>query len=1012
MSIRLKLTIMFLVVALIPMLIVGILTFGNYKRSLETHRMSMLEELVIYKSDRIEAYFLGLKSNMEMAQNFYNLKNNLPILNQFANNPTAQEFLDARKTLDRQLQKMQTALKLSDIMLVDSKGRVVYVSNPKHSPKDFLSNLPDTQQTAFKEGRNKIYFSDVFFNKVNNDKLGMLITAPLNDSNNIFIGVIVFEIDMEPVYDIINYAYGLGETGETLIGKRIKNQIVYLNPLRHDTKAVLNSRIVIGEKIGLPIQEAVQGRSGVGRSVDYRDKKVIAAWRHIPLLNWGIVSKIDMREAFADATNLRNLTVVILIVTFILGSIIVFFIAQTFSKPIKKLSEGAEIIGSGDMDYSVGTKQKDEIGQLSRAFDKMTIDLKKHHKALEFERKRFNEVLDMLPAYVVLITTDYHVTFANRFFEERFGKSGGKRCYEYLFKRNEPCENCETFKVLKNNKPHHWEWLGPDNHNYDIYDFPFIDADGSPLILEMGIDITEQKQAKEIIKQTNEMLEQRVEERTLQLKDINIRLESEIKERRQIEEKLLNLYASMTEGVVLHDVVYDETGKVVDYIITDVNPAFSSITGLTKEIAIGKKASKLYGTGKPPYLDVYARVAASGNPESFETYFTPMEKHFSISVFSPGKGKFATVFQDITERKRTEIILQESEQRLNLAQEISHLGSWELDITNNKLSWSDEVYRIFGLKPQEFAATYQAFLEMIHPDDRVAVDYAYSSSLREGKDNYEIEHRIIRKSTGEVRFVHEKCEHFRDESGKIIRSVGMVQDVTERKKAEVELKHSNENLEQFAYVASHDLQEPLRMMASYSQLLEHRYKNKLDKDANEFIDFIVDGAKRMQKLINDLLAYARIDSKKSAVEVDCNSVLGKVINSMRISIEQNEAIITNDELPRLLGNESNFIQLFQNLIGNAIKFRSKESPRIHVGAKKRSNEWLFVIKDNGIGIEPQYKDRIFLIFQRLHARHEYSGTGIGLSICRKIVETLGGKIWVESEYGKGSTFYFTIPTPV
>jgi len=218
---------MFLVVALIPMLIVGILTFGNYKRSLETHRMSMLEELVIYKSDRIEAYFLGLKSNMKMAQNFYNLKNNLPILNQFANNPTAQEFIDARKTLDRQLQKMQTALKLSDIMLVDSKGKVVYVSNPKHSPKDFLSNLPDTQQTAFKEGRNKIYFSDVFFNKVNNDKLGMLITAPLNDSNNIFIGVIVFEIDMEPVYDIINYAYGLGETGETLIGKRIKNRIVY-----------------------------------------------------------------------------------------------------------------------------------------------------------------------------------------------------------------------------------------------------------------------------------------------------------------------------------------------------------------------------------------------------------------------------------------------------------------------------------------------------------------------------------------------------------------------------------------------------------------------------------------------------------------------------------------------------------------------------------------------------------------------------------------------------------------
>lgn len=237
----------------------------------------------------------------------------------------------------------------------------------------------------------------------------------------------------------------------------------------------------------------------------------------------------------------------------------------------------------------------------------------------------------------------------------------------------------------------------------------------------------------------------------------------------------------------------------------------------------------------------------------------------------------------------------------------------------------------------------------------------------------------------------------------------LLEEITERKWAEEALKRSNENLEQFAYVASHDLQEPLRMMASYSSLLERRYKGRLDTDADEFIGYIVDGAKRMQKLINDLLTYSRVGRTDKNVEIiDCNSILDKVIKSMMHTIEDNKAIVTHDELPVLTGNESSFVQLFQNLIGNAIKFHGTETPRIHVNAVRKGNEWLFSVRDNGIGLEPQYKYRIFQIFQRLHSRDEYPGTGIGLSICKKIVESYDGHIWVDSELGKGSVFYFTI----
>ena len=243
-------------------------------------------------------------------------------------------------------------------------------------------------------------------------------------------------------------------------------------------------------------------------------------------------------------------------------------------------------------------------------------------------------------------------------------------------------------------------------------------------------------------------------------------------------------------------------------------------------------------------------------------------------------------------------------------------------------------------------------------------------------------------------------------------------DVSERNKIKkklkrtvAELKRSNTDLQQFAYVASHDLQEPLRMVASYTQLLEKRYKDKLDTDAKEFIHFAVDGALRMQRLINDLLSYSLVSTRQKPVKpTDCNSVLAQVIANLSLTIEQNNDIITNDDLPTVMADRFQMQELFKNLVGNAIKFRSEHAPRIHISAKQNGNKWLFSVQDNGLGIDiSRSKDKIFLIFQRLHSKEEYPGTGIGLAICKRIVEHHGGKIWFDSDVGKGSTFYFTLP---
>jgi signal transduction histidine kinase len=225
-----------------------------------------------------------------------------------------------------------------------------------------------------------------------------------------------------------------------------------------------------------------------------------------------------------------------------------------------------------------------------------------------------------------------------------------------------------------------------------------------------------------------------------------------------------------------------------------------------------------------------------------------------------------------------------------------------------------------------------------------------------------------------------------------------------------ELARSNADLEQFAYVASHDLQEPLRMVTAYTQLLGERYRGKLDENADKFIGYASEGALRMQVLIQDLLAFSRVGrSGGSPMQVDCDAVMEEVLQTLASSILESGAAVTHGELPKVRGDRTQLAQLFQNLIGNAIKFRGKDAPVVSIHSEKEGQHWLFRVSDNGIGIAPEHMDNIFVVFQRLHARNEYPGNGIGLAICKKIVERQGGKIWVESQHERGCTFKFTLP---
>jgi PAS domain S-box-containing protein len=453
-------------------------------------------------------------------------------------------------------------------------------------------------------------------------------------------------------------------------------------------------------------------------------------------------------------------------------------------------------------------------------------------------------------------------------------------------------------------------------------------------------------------------------------------------------------------------------------VIEDI-PSFRKFTGQTyNEVRGTGWASALHADDVEPTMKLWADAVSTKS--SYETEYRLRrydgEYRYFLAKGSPVLNVVGEITEwvgvciDITERKQTEIILQDDQERIKTI----------LDLVGDPIFVKDNDHRI--------TLANSAFMDIFCLDENSVIGKTLVEAVPENERKHflAVDRRVLDTGIpdlqeeeltvkGFTRTIITRKASFIDKFGKKF-LVGSIHDITDRKLAEEAVKKANENLErsnqeleQFAYVASHDLQEPLRMVSSYTQLLERRYKDQLDQDANDFIFFAVDGANRMQHLINDLLDYSRVTSRgKPFVKLDLSDVLGHALANLQKRVQETKALIVNDDLPFVYGDEVQLVRVFQNLLDNAMKFRGTDPPMIKIKTETLENEIQISISDNGIGIDEIYADRVFTIFQRLHTKEEYSGTGIGLAICKRTIERHGGRIWFKSDPGKGTTFYFTL----
>ncbi|MGD8471475.1 MAG: ATP-binding protein [Desulfobacteraceae bacterium] len=887
MTIRKKMILILLASTIIPLCLVGSLGYFHARQTLEALRMEKLISIADLKVKRIEDFFIDQKNHIIIAQQRPTLKKYAAILTEFSGDFSDPVYEAVRYELDQAIRIYQPIYAFRNVILTNSKGRIVYVLDRSSARKLLGQSLTDLQGKSFSVGQNGIQISDIFASKIKTGQFSMIFLASIRSDEDQFLGMAAFETDMAPIYALIQNTTGLGKTGETLIAKKDGNQALFLNPLRHDAEAALKRRIDFAKGESTAMQQALKGRNGSGLAVDYRGQKVIAAWRYVPSLDWGMVAKIDLAEAFEPVTLLRNFVVVLVIVVVVLSIFAAFIVAKSFSDPIQTLQRGVEEFGKGNLDHKVATDAKDEIGQLGRAFDQMTDRLK-----------------------AVTASRD-----------------------------------------------------------------------------ELDAEINERRRVEKELQQSMDEVGERI-------KELNCLFEIS----RLMERRGLTLKETLQGIVELLPPAWKHPEITCAKIITE-GQEFSTENfketpwSLNQDIVL---KDEIVGALAVYYLEKL--------PERDEGPFLKEERDL-VNTIAERIGR-------ILERNRAQTALQESEKRFRELVEHSLTGISIIQ-DGQVVYQNPEQERMLGPLPRPIKLQDK---ESIYSDDFAKVDAFYqrisAGKLPSGAVEFRFYQRDERTGRRDIKWVH--CQASRIEyQGKDATLMNMM-DMTKTKELEhlLTIQDKMASLGRVAAGIAHEIRNPLSGINIYLNTLNKlHHKEGSEEKVEQILKNIQSASVKIESVIRRVMDFAKPSEPKLTL-VDINDPITDAINLTAVTMRKSGIQIKKslaDDLPRSYADKNLIEEMVLNLLNNAAEamktMEMDTGKNIAVASFVEGDHIIIQVSDSGPGVSKENRDKILDPY--FTTKHE--GTGIGLSLCHRIITDHGGSLTVsDSELG-GAEFRIEIP---
>jgi len=1005
MTLRKKLILILLAVAICPMLFVGTLGYFSARKALGDLRMEALQSITDQKAKMIEGFFGEQKNHVQIAKQRPTIKKYTAMLSGPGVDFSSSAYETIRAELDNALKIYFPVYDYANVMLANPQGRIVYNLNRYSGLEDVNRILPELWPEAFKEGKKGIYLSDVFRSRSQDGRYSVYITAPVDNFDGKFVGVIALEFDMAPIFKLVQNLTGMGETGETVIARKEGDTALFLNPLRYDPDAALKRKAVFGQSKAIPIQEAVNGKAGHGFSTDYRGQKVIAAWRHMPLLDWGIVAKIDASEAYEPATTLRDFVLVLVAALILLSIFLAVMAAKSISDPIQILQKSTEEIGRGNLDFKVGSDAKDEIGQLGRAFDQMTEKL----KAITASRDELNrEVNERKKAEKAL---DERVKELNCLFE----------ISHLVEKRNLTLDG--SIQAIVDLIPAAWQSPEITCAKINLRWAAFKTINFKDTIWQQTSDII--VHGVPIGNLVVGLLEERpqrdegpfLQEEKALLDAIAERVGRIIERRwaqeavRKSEEKLRELMENMHSGVTVYEAVAG--GK--DFEVKDLNRTGEKIENIDREKVIGRCVTVAFpGVKNSGLFDALQRVWQSGMPEHFSggVYHdlrTPPSWRENY-VYKLSSEEIVNVYQDVTAVKLAQKALEDSEKRFRDLVENALTGI-SIVQDNQVVYQNQEQERLLGPLPRMYLL---ADYEKIHPDDVETVK-RLSQRIDKGEiQTLETEFRFYSHGTSKnvrgMRWVY--CRAMLTEyRGKEAILVGMV-DMTQAKELERLLARQDKmaSLGRVAAGIAHEIRNPLSGINIYLNTLKklHHQKGSEEK-VQQILAQIQSASHKIESVIRRVMDFAKPSEPRLAL-IDLNQPIAEALNLSAVAMRKSGVELEralSEGLPPCKADAALIEAMALNILNNAAEAmkQMETGKKIVVASKMEDNRIIVTISDSGPGIAPDVKDKIFDPYFTTKS----DGTGIGLSLSHRIVTDHGGLLTVADSDLGGAEFRIEIP---